>query len=73
LILQLNPGVSPTQLKNNLISVAGSSIYETGLDNDWSDRRSLYGGEPKVLYNRFNQDISTFVSGEFVKFANIGA
>jgi subtilisin family serine protease len=72
LILQLNPGVSPIQLKNNLISVAGSSMYESGLDNDWSDRRSLYGGEPNVLYNRFNQDISTLVSGEFVKFANIG-
>jgi subtilisin family serine protease len=72
LILQLNPGVSPIQLKNNLISVAGSSMYESGLDNDWSDRRSLYGGEPTVLYNRFNQDVSTIVSGEFVKFANIG-
>jgi subtilisin family serine protease len=72
LILQLNPGVSPIQLKNNLISVAGTAIYETGLDNDWTERRSLYGGEPKVLYNRFNQDVSTIVSGEFVKFANIG-
>jgi subtilisin family serine protease len=72
LILQLNPGVSPTQLKNNLINLAGTSIYETGLDNDWSDRRSLYGGEPKVLYNKFNQDISTTISGQFVKLANIG-
>jgi subtilisin family serine protease len=40
--------------------------------SDWSNRRSLYGGEPIVLYNRFNQDVSTTVSGEFVKFANIG-
>ena len=39
---------------------------------DWTERRSLYGGDPIVLYNRFNQDVSTTVTGEFVNFAGIG-
>lgn len=40
--------------------------------SDWADRRSLYGGTPVVLYNKYNQDVSTNVSGEFGGFAGIG-
>lgn len=72
LLLQLNPSATPTQIKNNLINLAGSAIYKTDFDDDWTDRRSLYGGDAVVLYNRFNEDVSTRVSGEFLKFDNIG-
>jgi len=72
LLLQLNPFATPNQIKNNLINLAGSAIYETEFDDDWTDRRSLYGGDNVVLYNRFNEDVSAVVSGEFAKFDNIG-
>jgi subtilisin family serine protease len=40
--------------------------------SDWSNRRSLYGGDTTVLYNKFNQNVSTTVSGEFINFIGIG-
>jgi hypothetical protein len=72
LLLEINPGASPSQIKTSLLANAGTQIYTSESGSDWTNRRSLYGGEPIVLYNKFNQDVSTTVSGEFVKFANIG-
>jgi subtilisin family serine protease len=72
LLLEINPGAAPSQIKQSLLENASTQIYTSESGSDWGNRRSLYGGDPIVLYNRFNQDVSTIVSGEFVKFANIG-
>lgn len=72
LLLEINPGATPSQIKSSLLANAGTAIYTSESGSDWGNRRSLYGGEAKVLYNRFNQDVGTTISGEFVKLANIG-
>jgi subtilisin family serine protease len=72
LLLQLNPTTSPNRIKNFIIQNSGNYIYSSLLNNDWSNRRSLYGGQSRVLYNKFNEDVSTTVRGGFVKFAGIG-
>ena len=72
LLLELNPGATPSQIKSSLIANAGTQIYTSLSGSDWGNPRSLYGGEAKVLYNKFNQDVSTNVSGEFVNFAGVG-
>jgi subtilisin family serine protease len=72
LLLEINPGSSPSQIKASLLSNAGNQIYTSESGSDWSNRRSLYGGDTTVLYNKFNQDVSTTVSGEFINFIGIG-
>lgn len=72
LMLELNPNASPSQVKASLTANTGTEIYTSLSGSDWTNQRSLYGGLPKVLYNKFNQDVSTTVSGNFINFANIG-
>jgi subtilisin family serine protease len=52
LVLQMNPGVSPANLKENLIKNSTKNIIsDTGLDNDWSTSfTSLKGGNNRYLY-----------------------
>ena len=72
LLLEINPGATPSQVKASLVANAGTAIYTSESGSDWGNRRSLYGGNPIVLYNKFNQDVSTTVSGEFLNFAGVG-
>jgi subtilisin family serine protease len=53
LLLQMNPGLSPANLKANLIKNSVKSvIYDTGVDNDWSTSfTSLKGGNNRFLFN----------------------
>lgn len=53
LLLQMNPTVSPYNLKNWLIrSCVNNIIYDTGLDDDWgSSFTSLKGGNNRMLYS----------------------
>ena len=55
LYLQMNPGTSPAQAKEWLLNNAGSAILNTGTGNDWTNDRSLKGGEATVLFNKFNK------------------
>jgi len=52
LILQQNPNSKPEEVKSTLLAIAGETIYTSSVDNDWTDRRSLLGGERKVLFNK---------------------
>lgn len=54
LILELNPNWTPAQVKSFLLNNAGTSLYTSGLDNDWNFNRSIKGGQAKVLFNKFN-------------------
>ena len=59
LILQLNPTYTPAQVKSALLNEATATIYTTGLNNDWSDTRSLQGGSQKFLYENFDLPTTT--------------
>jgi subtilisin family serine protease len=52
LLLQQSPGAKPETIKSTLESLAGESIYTSSNADDWTDRRSLLGGTPKVLFNK---------------------
>lgn len=62
--LQVNPQLSPDQLKSRILSDSKTGlIYSTGLDDDYTDNRSLEGGNNKFLYNKYNQAVTSNVSG----------
>ena len=56
LFLEANPRLRPAQLKSAILANAGTAIYDTGVNNDWTNYRSLKGGSLKVLYNKFNSE-----------------
>lgn len=72
LYLQSNPAATPADVKSFLLTQSAASsgdrIYNTGLNNDYTDTRSLWGGEQNFLYWPFSetntvQGIQTKVSG----------
>jgi subtilisin family serine protease len=67
LLLQLNPKMTQSQIRESLLANAGTVLYDTGVNNDWTDYRSLKGGTAKILYNKFNSN-KTFSMGG-VKFS----
>jgi subtilisin family serine protease len=58
LLLEVNPKLTPAQVKSALLGNAGTALYDTGTDNDWTNNRSLKGGAVKFLYNKFNTPIT---------------
>jgi subtilisin family serine protease len=70
LMLEVNPRLTPSQLKSSLLANAGTTLYDTGLGNDWTTNRSLKGGAVKVLYNKFNSEKTFSVSN--ITFSGIG-
>ena len=62
-LLELYPNWSPSKLKQYLLDNAGVAIQNDGADNDWTNDRSLKGGEAKVLCMPFTGSIPMRVSG----------
>jgi len=57
LILQANPHMNPAQLKKYMLAqTASGSIYSTGLDNDYTDSRSIKNGNNRFLVNPFSSE-----------------
>lgn len=56
LLLEANPKLTPAQVRSALLANAGTALYDTGLDNDWTNNRSLKGGSVRFLYNKFNSE-----------------
>ena len=55
LFAQINPEVTPAEMKTYITSNAPSGkIYDTGLDDDYADSRSIKGSANKYGYNKFN-------------------
>jgi subtilisin family serine protease len=52
--LQLNPKLTPAELKSKILADTTSTIYSTGLDTDYTNSRSISNGTPKFLYQKFN-------------------
>lgn len=68
LFLQVNPHATVQQCKDWLINVASRSgqLYSSGLDNDYSNTRSLQGGPNRILYSPYAKDIGYKTNGNFV-------
>ncbi len=50
LYLQMYPDYTPAQLKELIISNSKPVIYDTGLDNDYTDDRSIKGSQNRFVY-----------------------
>ena len=58
LYLGLNPSATPAQVKTWFMSnVQDNKLTSTGLDTDYGNSRSLWGGENKFAYNIYNSNI----------------
>jgi subtilisin family serine protease len=64
LILQMNPKLKPSELKTYLLNNSNGDIYATLNNNDWSNRRSLWGGVTRFLYNKFGISQASRISGD---------
>ena len=53
LYLQASPNSTPHAIKEALMGITGDTIYTSSANNDWTDRRSLLGGEQKIMFNKF--------------------
>lgn len=59
IILQLNPGLTPVQLKNYLVANCSTAMFNVpGVNNDYTNSESIIGGEPRILRNSFNSAIN---------------
>jgi subtilisin family serine protease len=58
LMLQLNPAAKPEEFKSWLMNNVGSQLAFFLGNDDYTVMNSLWGGLPKVLYNKFNSDTS---------------
>jgi hypothetical protein len=58
LMLQLNPAAKPEEFKAWLMNNVGSQLAFFLGNDDYTVLNSLWGGLPKVLYNKFNSDTS---------------
>jgi subtilisin family serine protease len=56
--LQLNPSATPAQALSFINTTAKTAqIYSTGSAVDYTDTRSLLGGENRFLFNKFNSNV----------------
>jgi subtilisin family serine protease len=65
LMLEANPKATPASIKTALLANSTGDMYSTFSNNNWTDRRNVWGGSPRVLYNKFNAAESK-ISGEIV-------
>ncbi len=65
LYLQVNPGIKPAVLKQwfSQNAVSNLVIYTSGLDNDYTNMRSLMGGNNKFLRNPFGVEYDGTMRG----------
>ena len=60
----LNPSATPTQVKAWFMSNAqDDKLFTTGLDNDYSNSRSLWNGPNKFAWNQYNAN--KLIQGQF--------
>lgn len=68
LVLQLNPGLTPANLKNWFVTkaVSNSVIYNSNVNNDYTNTRSLMGGNSRFLYNPFGLESDGNLTGSVI-------
>ena len=63
LYLQINPGATPAQAKDFISrTVKENLLYDSGLDNDYTNDRSLLDGNNKFIFNKFNSQYQVGVT-----------
>lgn len=62
-LLQLNPTVTPAQLKARILEESQSVVYTTGLSNDYTNNRSISNGNTRFMYQKFNNEQPYSMSG----------
>jgi subtilisin family serine protease len=60
--LQVNPNITPEQMKVRLINDSKPTIYDTGDSESYKEIYSLVGGENRMLYTRYGKQ-PYFVKG----------
>ena len=61
LYLQASPLSPPSEMKRSLQAMSGNNLYTSSADNDWTDSRSLLGGEQRVLFNKSRSSKPTII------------
>lgn len=62
--LQVNPQMTPDQIKSKILADSKTArLFDTGLDNDYNNNRSLKGGNNIFLYNKYNQAVTSSIAG----------
>lgn len=56
LMLQMNPKLTPLELKNRIIADSLPTIYTTNLSNDYTNNRSISNGDRRFLYQKYNSE-----------------
>lgn len=69
LYLQMNPGVSPAKLKNWLINNSAKGLLYDTNSTDYTNTRSLLGGNDKLVFNPFGINKDENVTGD-ITFGN---
>jgi subtilisin family serine protease len=63
-LLQVYPGATPAQIRQQIINTSTANVlYTTGLSTDYSNSRSLHGGPNQFAYQPFNTATNLTVSG----------
>lgn len=63
-VLEVNPGATPAQLKQFMVNNCKDQLASTGLDDDFADSASVRGGGTKIMYNKFNSPNSLKINKE---------
>lgn len=63
LFLQLEPRLTPAQLRDKIFKTSTSVVYTTGLTDDYTNNRSITNGPNRFLNNPFNSDQTVAISG----------
>ena len=63
-VLEVNPGASPEELKQFILNNAQDQLHSTGLNDDFGDSASVRGGGTKIMYNKFNNANSLKINKE---------
>jgi subtilisin family serine protease len=61
--LQLNPRLTPADLKSRILADAVPSVYSTENSEDYTNPRSISNGNPRFLYQKYNSPNPYEISG----------
>jgi subtilisin family serine protease len=64
LLFEINPKATPAVIKQSLLGNSSGNLYSVIANNTWTDRRSILGGSPRILYNKFSESQAFYITGD---------
>ena len=64
LLLEINPKATPAVIKQSLLGNSFGDLYSVIGNNNWTDRRAILGGLPRILYNKFSESQAFSITGD---------